>query len=98
MTRTMSVRMDEENYEFLNKLSREERGDMSKAVRQLIDKGRIMLAVERYKEGNASLGLAAELADLTLGEMINTLAEYGVRSNLETEDYLKGLENLRTAW
>ena len=98
MTRTMSVRMDEENYEFLNKLSREERGDMSKAVRQLIDKGRIMLAVERYKEGNASLGLAAELADLTLGEMINTLAEYGVRSNLETENYLKGLENLRTAW
>ncbi len=98
MTRTMSVRMDEENYEFLNKLSREERGDMSKAVRQLIDKGRIMLAVERYKEGNASLGLAAELADLTLGEMINTLAEYGVRSNLETENYLKGLENLRKAW
>ena len=30
--------------------------------------------------------------------MINTLAEYGVRSNLETEDYLKGLENLRKAW
>ena len=98
MTKTMSVRMDEENYEFLNKLSREERGDMSKAVRQLIDKGRIMLAVERYKEGNASLGLAAELADLTLGEMINTLGEYGVQSNLETEDYLKGLENLRKAW
>ena len=98
MTRTMSIRMDEENYDFLNKLSREERGDMSKAVRQLIDKGRKMLAVERYKEGNASLGLAAELADLTLGEIINTLAEYGVRSNLETEDYLKGLENLRKAW
>ncbi len=98
MTRTMSVRMDEENYYFLNKLSREERVDVSKAVRQLIEKGRKMLAVERYKEGNASLGLAAEIADLTLGEMINTLAEYGVRSNLETEDYLKGLENLRTAW
>ena len=98
MTRTMSIRMDEENYDFLNKLSREERGDMSKAMRQLIDKGRIMLAVERYKEGNASLGLAAELADLTLGEMINTLAEYGVRSDLESENYLKGLENLRKAW
>ncbi len=98
MTRTMSIRMDEENYDFLNKLSREERGDMSKAVRQLIDKGRIMLAVERYKEGNASLGLAAEIADLTLVEMINTLGEYGVQSNLETEDYLKGLESLRKAW
>ena len=98
MTRTMSIRMDEENYDFLKKLSNEEHGDVSKAVRELVNKGRLMLAVERYKEGKASLGLAAELADLTLGEMINTLAEYGVQSNLETEDYLKGLENLRKAW
>ena len=98
MTRTIRIRMDEENYDFLNKMSKEEHGDLSKAVRELVKKGRLMLAVERYREGKASLGLAAELADLTLGEMINTLAVYGVRSNLETEDYLKGLENLRKAW
>ena len=30
--------------------------------------------------------------------MINTLAEYGVKSNLEKEDYLKGLENLKKVW
>ena len=76
MTKTMSIRMDEENYDFLNRLSKEERGDMSKAVRELVNKGRLMLAVERYKEGKASLGLAAELADLTLGEMINTLERF----------------------
>ena len=71
---------------------------MNRAVRKLVNKGRVMPAGERYKEGKASLGLAAEVADLTLGEMINTLAEYGVQSNLETEDYLKGLENLRKVW
>ena len=98
MTKTMSIRMDEENLKFLNKLSEEEAGDVSKAVRELVRKGRLMLAVERYKKGQASLGLAAELAGLTPGEMINTLAEYGVTSNLETEDYLKGLENLRKVW
>ncbi len=97
MTRTMSIRMDEENFDFLSKLSKES-GDVSKAVRELVHKGRLMLAVERYKKGQASLGLAAELAGLTLGEMINTLAEFGVQSNLETEDYLKGLENLRKVW
>ena len=69
---------------------------MNRAVRKLVNKGRVMPAVERYKEGKASLGLAAELADLTLGEMINTLAEYGVQSNLETEDYLKGLTDCDT--
>ena len=97
MTRTMSIRMDEENFDFLSKLSKES-GDVSKAVRELVHKGRLLLAVERYKKGQASLGLAAELAGLTLGEMINTLAEFGVQSNLETEDYLKGLENLRKVW
>ena len=30
--------------------------------------------------------------------MKSALAEYRVQSNLETEDYLKGLENLRKAW
>lgn len=98
MTRTMSIRMDDENYRFLNKLSKAERSDVSKAVRELVIKGRIMMAVERYKEGKASLGAAAELADLPLAEMMSTLADYGVHSNLETEDYLRGLENLREVW
>ncbi len=98
MTKTMSIRMDEENFDFLNKLSQEETGDVSKAVRELINKGRLMLAVERYKKNQASLGRAAELAGLTLGDMINTLAEFGVKSNLEEGDYLKGLENLRKVW
>ena len=98
MTKTMSLRMDEENFDFLNKLSQEETGDVSKAVRELINKGRLMLAVERYKKNQASLGRAAELAGLTLGDMINTLAEFGVKSNLEEGDYLKGLENLRKVW
>ena len=30
--------------------------------------------------------------------MITTLAEFGVESNLEKEDYLLGLENLRKVW
>ena len=98
MTKTMSIRMDQDNFDFLNKLSKEESGDVSKAVRELVVKGRLMLAVERYKKNQVSLGKAAELAGLTLGDMINILAEYGVKSNLEKEDYLKGLENLRKVW
>lgn len=98
MARTMSVRMDEENYEFLRRLSSDERADLSQAVRELVYKGRIMLAVERYRDRQASLGKAAELAGVPVGRMIEILAEYGVQSNLEHEDYLKGLQNLRKAW
>ncbi len=98
MARTVSIRMDEENYNFLNKLAKEEKEDLSKAVREVVYKGRVMLAIEKYKTGEISLGRAAELAGLTVGQMITLLAEYGVESNLEKEDYLKGLENLRRVW
>ena len=47
MTKTMSIRMDRDNYEFLNAMSREERSDMSKAVRDLVTRGRILFAVEK---------------------------------------------------
>jgi predicted HTH domain antitoxin len=98
MAKTMSVRMDENNYEFLRGLSKDEKTDLSQSVRELVYKGRIMLAVERYRDRRASLGKAAELAGLPVGRMIEILAEYGVESNLEHEDYLKGLQNLRKAW
>jgi predicted HTH domain antitoxin len=98
MARTVSIRMDEENYSFLNKLAKEEKEDLSKAVREVVYKGRVMLAIEKYKKGEASLGRAAELAGLTVGQMMTLLEEYGVESNLEKDDYLKGLENLRRVW
>ena len=97
MPKTMSVRMDEENYEFLRRLSRDEKSDLSQAVRELVYKGRIMLAVERYRDQRASLGKAAELAGMPVGHMIEILADYGVESNLDHEDYLTGLRNLKQA-
>ena len=97
MTKTMSIRMDRDNYEFLAEISKEERSCLSKAVRDLVTRGRILLAVERYKSGEASLGKAAELAGLPLGQMMTVLTEFGVESRIEKEDYLQGLQNLNLA-
>lgn len=98
MTKTMSIRMDRQNYEFISELSKEAKGDLSKTVRELVYKGRVMLGVEKYKMGEVSLGRAAHLAGLPVGQMINVLAEYGVKVNLEKEDYLESLEHLRRVW
>jgi len=98
MTRTMSIRMDHENYEFLTKISKEDRTDLSKAVRDLVMRGRVLLAVERYKKGEASLGKAAQLAGVSVGQMMTLLAEFGVESRIEKDDYLQGLKNLANAW
>jgi predicted HTH domain antitoxin len=97
VTKTMSIRMDRDNYEFLSELTRQERSDLSKTVRDLVTRGRILLAIEKYRSGEASLGRAAELAGLPLGQMMTVLADFGVESRIEKEDYLQGLQNLRKA-
>jgi predicted HTH domain antitoxin len=98
MSKTMSIRMDSDNYEFLSEIIKEERSDLSKAVRDLVTRGRILLAVERYKKGEASLGKAAEIAGLPLGQMMTLLAEFGVESRIEKEDYVQGIRNLQEVW
>ena len=98
MSKTMSVRMDHDNYEFLHKITREQGSDLSKAVREMVTRGRILLAVERYKSGEASLGRAAELAGVPLGRMMDMLTEFGVESRVEKEDYLQGLKNIQKQW
>jgi predicted HTH domain antitoxin len=98
MSKTMSIRMDRENFEFLNQLTKEQRSDLSKAVRDMVTRGRILFAVERYKKGEASLGRAAELAGVPVGKMMTILTEYGVESRVEQEDYLQGLRGLSKVW
>lgn len=98
MSKTMSVRMDRENYEFLHEMAKEEGSDLSKAVRDAVTRGRILLAVEKYKKGEASLGRAAELAGVPLGQMMTILTEFGVESRVEKKDYLQGLKNVQRVW
>jgi predicted HTH domain antitoxin len=98
MTKTMSIRMDRENFEFLNELTKEQRTDLSKAVRDMVTRGRLLLAVERYRAGEASLGRAAELAGVPVGHMMTILTEFGIESRIEKDDYLRGLEGLRKVW
>lgn len=97
-TKTLSIRIDDDDYKFLSALAKEERGDMSSAVRELVDLGRVMLAVDRYKNGEASLEKAAKLAGVSLSKMMDILAEYGVVANLTHEDYLKSLKTVRKVW
>jgi predicted HTH domain antitoxin len=98
MTKTMSSRMDRDNDEFLSAMTMEERSDLSKAVRDLVTRGRILLAVEKYRKGEASLGKTAEVAGLPAGQMMTLLGEFGVRSRIDLEDYRQSLANLAKVW
>jgi predicted HTH domain antitoxin len=98
MTKTMSIRMDRDNYEFLTEITKEDHSDLSKAVRDLVTRGRVLLAVEKYKKGEASLGRAAEVAGLPVGQMMVVLRDFGVKSKIEQEDYRQSLANLSKVW
>jgi predicted HTH domain antitoxin len=72
--------------------------DDKAAVRDLISRGRLFLALERYREGKASLGRAAEVAGVSVREMMDLLAEHGIPADLSVEDYRDSLVTLREIW
>ncbi len=67
-------------------------------MRELVDLGRVMLAIEKYKKSEASIEKSARIAGVSISKMIDILKEYGVEANLEYEDYLKGLKSLQKVW
>lgn len=92
--KTLRIRMDVDDFAFLSRLAAANKEDLSKAVRELVRQGRLMLAVEQYRAGRVSLGRAAEIAGLSVSETMDVLARYGVEANLEEHDYLEGIRML----
>ena len=94
--KTLHIRVDADEYTFLSRLAVEAHENVSQAVRDLLEKGRLMLAMEHA--GKASLGKAAEIAGLSVSAMIDLLTQYGVPANLEYDDYLQSLKNMQEVW
>ena len=74
-TKTLSIRMNDDDYKFLSSLAKEEREDVSKTVRELVDLGRVVLAIEKYKKSEASIEKTARIAGVSISKMM-ALAKY----------------------
>ena len=96
--KTLSIRMNEDDYRSIVMLAKEEKEDVSKTVRELVELGRTMLALEKYKSGEASIEKAARIAGVSISKMLDIMKEHNVAANLEGEDYLKSLKTIRKAW
>jgi predicted HTH domain antitoxin len=97
-TKTLSIRISDEDYKFLSFLAKEEKEDVSKKVRELVDIGRVMLAIEKYKKSEVSIEKAARIAGVSISKIMDILKEYGVEANLQYEDYIKSLKTVRKEW
>jgi len=58
----------------------------------MVTRGRILLAVERYKNDTR------RAKPRSAGQMMTILTEFGVDSRIEEEDYLQSVAALRKAW
>lgn len=88
----ISLRLKDRDMERLEELSRKERKDKSSVARELIEYGWDFLMVRYYKEGKLSLEGLAKKLDISVSEAIDLLAELGVESPVDFDDYLKGFE------
>jgi predicted HTH domain antitoxin len=94
----MTIGIEEKEYNIIEELSKLEGEEKSRVLKELMELGRIMLAIRRYEEGKFSLGKAAEIAGKALSEFLDLLSEFGIKSRISYEDYLEGFEHLKEVW
>lgn len=86
----VTARVNEDLYEKIERIREEEKTDRSTAIKRLLERGvgdwQVETAVRRYREGNVSLGRAAELADVSIWRFLDILDERGVEMNYDESD------------
>ena len=87
----ISVRLKKlKELDYFSKILNENR---SEVVRDLVEEGKKLKAIELYKQKKVSLGLASKLSGLTLSEFLDLLEEYNIKLNLTLEDAKESLRN-----
>jgi len=88
----ISLRLKDRELKRINELSRMVNKDKSTVARELIEYGWKFLMIKLYREGKMSLGTLSSKLELSVSETIDLLAEFGVESPIDYEDYLKGFD------
>lgn len=91
MNEVVTVRLPRGDVRAVEEISIKRKKDKSTTIRELVELGKIYFAIMEYKEGKISIGKAAEIAGVSISEMIDLLSKLGIESNMEIEDYLEGL-------
>jgi predicted HTH domain antitoxin len=92
----ISLRLKEKEFARLKELSKSEQKDKSTVARELMEYGWEFLMIKLYRNGKLSLGTLASKMGLSVSETIDLLADFGIESPVEYDDYLSGLDVLRS--
>jgi predicted HTH domain antitoxin len=91
----MSLRLGKEEIEHISKISNQEKREKSASARELLNAGWTFRWLKLYRLGKVSLGKTAEQLNLSVGEVIDLLAELGIEAPIKYDDYLEGFESLK---
>lgn len=91
----ISLRLENSELRRIDDLSSQENKGRSAVARELIQQGWQFRMLKQYRDGKLSLGGLAKSLDLSVGEVIDLLEEFGIEAPVEYEDYLKGFEVLK---
>jgi len=95
MTKQMNLRLDEDLIKEFEELAEQENLDRSALVRKILIEGlqqeRLNFALQKYMLKEISLERAAEIARISLHELILKMSQLGIPSNFSLEDFEKVL-------
>ena len=95
----VTARMSEEELDLVERLAAERGVSRSDAIREAIRRGAreelIRIALERYREGTVGMRGAAELAGVTIAEMMHEANERDVLMNYDETDLESDVDALR---
>ena len=93
MTKQMNLRLDEDLIKEFEELAKEENLDRSALVRKILLEGlhqeRLNFALQKYMLKEISIERAAEIAKISIHEIILKMSQLGISSNLTVDDFEK---------
>jgi len=95
----VTTRMSDTELDLVARLAEAKGESRSDAIRQAIRQGAreelIRVALQRYQDGEIGMRGAAELAELTIAEMMAEANDRGVLSNYDEADLADDVDTLR---
>ncbi len=93
MTKQMNLRLEEDLIKEFEELAKEENLDRSALVRKILLEGlhqeRLNFALQKYMLKEISIERAAEIAKISIHDIILKMSQLGISSNLTLDDFEK---------
>jgi len=97
-TEVVSARLPKEMVDLIEEIAREEKVDKSTVLDRALDRytreWKLKRALESYREGSVTLPKAAEIAGLSVWEMIDILSTRKIQPQYDIEDLEEDLKAL----